>query len=164
MLGVCGSSPVTRPACPAHVPKAPLGSVSITIFPTTAYGHPTAMQESIEWFDRSQRENPHPPRFGHLEISEGAFPTSREDSPARPITSIRIPPTYAPAPVPIGHPAWTRPPGLLIFGDCFGNHLCYRWHYARHRYQIDLHAWYPLTHTRDVLHAIVVSTPAARSR
>ena len=33
-----------------------------------------------------------------------------------------------------------------------------------HRYRVDLHAWYPLAHTRDVVHAIVASTPSARGR
>lgn len=164
MLGVCTSSPLTRPACPNRVPDAPLGSVNILIFPTPAYGPPTAIQDSIEWFDGSGADNPHPPRFGHLEVSEGHFPTSSHDGPPQPITVIRIPRTYAPAPIPINHPSWTHPHGLLIFGDCFGNHLCYRWRHAHRRYQIDLHAWYPLTHTRDVLHAIVSSTPAGHER
>jgi hypothetical protein len=161
MLGVCNSSPLTRPACPNRVPDAPLGSLIITIFPTPAYGPPTAIQDSIEWFYGSDLHNPHPPRFGHLKISEGNFPTAPHDGPRQPITAIRIPRTYAPAPTPISHPAWTHPHGLLIFGDCFGNHLCYRWRHGHRRYQIDLHAWYPLTHTRDVLHAIVSSTPAS---
>ena len=69
---------------------------------------------------------------------------------------------YVTRPIPLGERAWTASPGRLIFGDCFGNHLCYRWRHDGRRYQIDLHAWEPVTRTVQVLHAIVRSTPDRR--
>jgi hypothetical protein len=166
MGDLCTESVLTRPACPSLVPRGQVDSGDVAIVPTPAYGVPTSTQISIEWFgDAAGRHNPHPPQFGHFEITEGHLLTAKHDATPRPLTTIPIPLGYAATlPIPLGHPHWTPNPGLLIFGDCFGNHLCYRWHQAGHQYQIDLHAWYPLTHTADVLRAIVRSTPAARTR
>jgi hypothetical protein len=164
MHHICTRSILTRPACPTILPKADAQSVYVVLAPTPAQGSPISFQISVEWFgDMASQRNLHPPRFGHIEISEGHIAAASRDAAPIPLDRIRIPSGYrATLPIPLGHPRWTREPGLLIFGDCFGNHLCYRWHGAGHHYQIDLHAWYPLSHTANVLRAIVRSTPAAQ--
>jgi hypothetical protein len=48
---------------------------------------------------------------------------------------------------------------VLVFGDCWGNHLCYRWREAGTARQLDLHGWEPFTETVAVLRRMVDSTP-----
>jgi hypothetical protein len=80
-----------------------------------------------------------------------------------PLSRLTLPESYVVTrPIPLGQRDWTLLPGRLVFGDCFGNHLCYRWRENGHGYQIDVHAWEPVTQTAHVLRAIVASTPAAR--
>ena len=165
MHDICTESLLTRPACPTILPKADVDGAYVVTAPSLAPGSAGSIQLSIEWFGRvASQRNLHPPEFGHFDISTGDITTAKRDAKPMPLSAIRVPLGYgATLPIPLGHPPWTPNPGLLIFGDCFGNHLCYRWRQAGRRYQIDLHAWYPLRHTADVLRAIVRSTPAAHA-
>jgi hypothetical protein len=162
--GVCEAFVLTRLVCPSRLPKADVRAADVSVTPSPpSGGTPAAMQISIEWYGHPpSSRNIHPPGFGHVEISVGRIVAAKHDAKPMPIDKIQIPTGYVPTrPIPIGHPRWTPSRGLLIFGDCFGNHLCYRWHQAGQHYQIDLHAWYPLRHTVDILRAIVRATPAA---
>jgi hypothetical protein len=67
--------------------------------------------------------------------------------------------TYAGAgPVPLGHRTWGGHRGLLVLGDCYGNHVCFSWRAAGARYQIDLHGWEPFPNAVAALRRIVSST------
>ncbi len=160
MRELCSTSPLTRPACPARLPQAATGVAAASSTPTPPYGAPSTIVVSIEWFGNAPLHNAHPPRFGHVEVSEGRFPVARQFGARPPLSAMQIPVGPVAGPIPLGHRSWTEPAGFLVFGDCFGNHLCYRWRRGGHRYQVDLHAWNPLTHTVDVLHAMVDSTPS----
>jgi hypothetical protein len=100
----------------------------------------------------------------HLELATGRFPIASRYAPRVSISTLKVPKGYTVTqPILLGERAWTTNPGRLVFGDCFGNHLCYRWRQGGRRYQIDLHAWEPVTQTVQVLRAIVRSTPAGLS-
>jgi hypothetical protein len=104
-----------------------------------------------------------PPQFVHLELTAGYVASSRRYAPPLPIGRLTVPRGYSVTrPIPLGQRDWTANPGKLVFGDCFGNHLCYRWRENGRGYQIDLHAWKPVTQTAHVLRAIVASTPSGR--
>jgi len=45
-----------------------------------------------------------------------------------------------------------------VLGDCYGDHLCFRWRVAGRAYQIDLHGWEPFLQTVAALRRIVSST------
>jgi hypothetical protein len=62
------------------------------------------------------------------------------------------------APVPLGRRTWGGHHGLLVLGDCFGNHLCFRWRAAAAAYHIDLHGWEPFPETVSAPRRIVSST------
>jgi hypothetical protein len=66
------------------------------------------------------------------------------------------------APIPLGHPRWGGRQGVLVLGDCFSNHLCFRLS-QRGTYQIDIHGWEPFTQTVLALHKIVSSLPSPSS-
>jgi hypothetical protein len=154
------STALTRLACPTKLPAMHEGFVYVT----TAAGRTRGRaydQISVEWVgNNTGKEGTPPPNFGHFDITAGHLVTASRDAPAQRLDSIHIPLQDPLHPIPIGDRSWTTPKGKLIFGDCFANHICYRWQRGGHRYQIDLHAWPPLTQTAAVLHAIVQSTPS----
>jgi hypothetical protein len=117
---------------------------------------------SVSW--GGEYPNPHrnrPPHFVHLELTAGYITSAKCFAPPVPISRLTVPRSYtATRPISLGKRDWTAKPGTLVFGDCFGNHLCYRWRQGRHGHQIDLHAWEPVAQTVRVLRAIVISTPA----
>ena len=67
----------------------------------------------------------------------------------------------APPPLGFGRRDWNGRHGVLVLGDCFANHLCFRWRERGVGYQIDLHGWEPFTQTVASLRAIVASLPSA---
>jgi hypothetical protein len=54
---------------------------------------------------------------------------------------------------------WRGNSGSLVLGDCFGNHLCYRWRQGDAILQVDVHGWEPFTETVATLRQIVQSIP-----
>jgi hypothetical protein len=164
---LCDASRVARPACPRAVPMAGVDGGDVTMQPWPAWpgqGRVKTSWMSITWSGPGVvRANAvHPPAFGHFEVTAGYVRHAAHDARRIPLARIRIPTGYITGkPIPLGRRRWTRHAGTLIFGDCFANHLCYRWPGPAGTYQVDLHAWYPLAQTVAVLHAMVASTPAA---
>jgi hypothetical protein len=157
---ICRTRAMLRVACPSRVPEGGVRSAYITVVPRPwdRRSKPPSLLVSAEYAFGRRR-----PPFVHLELATGRFPIARRYAPRVPISRLRVSADFSlTQPIPLGERAWTANPGRLVFGDCFGNHLCYRWHQDGRRYQIDLHAWEPLTQTVQVLRAIVRSTPAGR--
>jgi hypothetical protein len=99
--------------------------------------------------------------FAHLELAAGDLAFS--DPPvtaAVPAHNGMLTGREGETPAPVVHlHAWRWPyGGSLLLGDCFGNHLCYRWHQLDRWYQIDMHGWEPFTQTVAALRAVVGST------
>jgi hypothetical protein len=167
LVELCRTRPL-RVACPRRVPAAGPQGAYVDVVPTPPSERPklTSLLVSVSWGgEYPQPRRNRPPQFVHLELTGGRVRTSKRYAPAIPIGRLRVPRGYVPTrPVLLGSRAWTANPGVLVFGDCFGNHLCYRWRESGRGYQIDLHAWDPVRETVDVLRAIVLSTPAARRK
>jgi hypothetical protein len=161
LAALCAAPTMLRLACPTRVPAGTSEGAYVTIQPSPPSEEPrvTSVTVSIEAPTIPTRTRPQPP--WHLELTAGFRSRTRRFARPRPLTRITVPPDYlVTAPVPLGRRDWTTAPGSLVFGDCFGNHLCYRWRQGGRGYQIDLHAWDPVTQTARVLRAIVRSTPA----
>jgi hypothetical protein len=157
---LCRARALLRVACPSRVPAGGPHSAYVTVVPMP-WGRrpkPPSLLVSAEYaFGRGR------PPFVHLELATGRIPIAKRYAPRVPIGRLRVSEDYdVTRPIPLGKRALTASQGRLVFGDCFGNHLCYRCLQDGSRYQIDLHAWEPVTQTVQVLRAIVRSTPAGR--
>jgi hypothetical protein len=152
----------TRSICPSLVPAGPTNY--ITVFSAPRWRSSSAGSDdllSVEWGapGRHAARN-RPPVFAHLELAVGDIPLAhppattavtarngmmagREGEMAAPVVRLRA-------------PRWPYG-GSLTLGDCWGNHLCYRWRQAGHWYQIDIHGWEPFTQTVAALRAVVGS-------
>ena len=161
---LCRSPPMLRVACPSRVPAAGSPGAYVDVVPTPPSERPKlrSLLVSVSW--GGEYPNPRrnrPPQFVHLELTAGHVASAKRYAPPVPISRLTVPRGYtATRPISLGERDWTANPGKLVFGDCFGNHLCYRWSHGNRDYQIDLHAWEPVTQTVRVLRAIVISTPA----
>jgi hypothetical protein len=159
-------TPLLRVACPGRVPAFGFPGAFVDVVPTPPSERPKlrSLLVSVSW--GGEYANPRrnrPPQFLHFELTAGYIVSSRRLAPPVPLDRLTIPLGYTVTrPISLGHRGWTANPGKLVFGDCFGNHLCYRWRENGRGYQIDLHAWEPVTQTAHVLRAIVASTPSGR--
>jgi hypothetical protein len=164
---LCRASRIARPACPRALPMAGADGGDVTLEPWPPWpgqGRVKTSWMSVTWSGRGMPppNAVRPPWFGHFEVTAGYVRRAAHKARRIPLARIKIPAGYITTkPIPLGRRRWTSPAGELIFGDCFANHLCYRWPGHAGTYQIDLHAWYPLAQTAAVLHAMVASTPAA---
>lgn len=166
LRGLCRTQPMLADACPSRVPAARPTVAFVDVVPTPPSERPglRSLLVSVSW--GGEYPNParnRPPHFVHLELTAGSITRADHFAPPVPISRLTVPLGYtATRPISLGTRDWTSNLGKLVFGDCFGNHLCYRWRQHDRAYQIDLHAWEPVTQTVRVLRAIVVSTPSAR--
>ncbi len=164
---LCRASRIARPACPRVVPMAGVDGADVSMQPWPPWpgqGRVRTSWMSVTWSGPGipRPTAVRPPAFGHFEVTAGYVRHAAHDARRIPLARIKIPTGYITTePIPLGHRPWTHRAGRLIFGDCFANHLCYRWPGPVGTYQIDLHAWYPLAQTVAVLHTMVASTPAA---
>jgi hypothetical protein len=162
----CRSLRPLRPACPRSIPLAVSGYVEAEVsrFPLSCRGSRGARNLlSVQWSaeDPSHPSRNGPPRFLHLEVSSGtACVRWRFRKPAaRPrIGMMRGRGFVGAEVVPFGRRTWGGRRGVLVLGDCYGNHLCFRWRAAGTAYQIDLHAWEPFPQAVSALRRIVSST------
>jgi hypothetical protein len=148
----------TRPICPTRIPKTQRSLLNVFFEPNIV--GPGGRQDwlSVEWGIASgDTDNNRPPAFLHLDLRAGAIAINQrfKRAPVKPRDGLFR--TRAAGPLPLGHPSWIGMDGTLVLGDCFGNHLCYRWRHGRVAYQIDLHGWEPLTQTVATLRTIVSS-------
>lgn len=159
----------TRPICPTRMPAADPGSITVFHEPSWRSGStPKRWQDLLDvaWGAPygSQPTRNHPPRFLHLRLSAGDVPVARQF--AGPIVQPRDGLMLSRggeaggAPVLLGHPRWGGHRGVLVLGDCFSTHLCFRWSEHGIPYQIDIHGWEPFTQTVAALHNIVLSLPS----
>jgi hypothetical protein len=163
LAALCASPPMLRIACPTRVPAVG-GERAYVDVTQTRDSRPHTLRSVLV----SVEAGAIPARAAngapfHLELTAGYVADHTPYGPRKPISRLTVPPGYAVTrPVRLGRRDWTTEPGTLVFGDCYGNHLCYRWQQNGRGYQIDLHAWDPVARTAKVLRAIVVSTPAGR--
>jgi hypothetical protein len=169
LLAACRSLR-TRPICPRRIPAADAHLIDVYYEPSWRSGSsPSARQDliGVSWGapyeNRPTKDSP--PRFLHLELAAGAVPVDRRfDHPVVGVhDGLMRGRGYegAPPPLPLGRRDWNGRRGVLVLGDCFGNHLCFRWRERGVPYQIDLHGWEPFTQTVAALREIVSAIPAA---
>jgi hypothetical protein len=151
----------TRVICPRIIPMASASFLEVSYQPQVG---PATDLLSVQWsapYENEPARN-RPPRFLHLELESGAVPVERRYShgPTEPRNGLMRRRDYEAAdPLPLGRPRWGGRNGVLVLGDCFGNHLCFRWRERGIGYQIDLHGWEPFTKTVAALRAVVGSLP-----
>jgi len=155
----------THSICPTRIPAGPTNYVSVFFEPGWRSSHGRSDDLlSVEW--GAPYPNPtrnRPPAFAHLELAAGETSLAEhvDASPVVPRNGMmtgREGEAAAPA-VRLTTSNWPVPDGSLVLGDCFGNHLCYRWREAGANYQVDLHGWEPFTETVATLRQIVQSIP-----
>jgi hypothetical protein len=148
----------TRPICPQQIPAASPSYVNVFFEPSIV--GPGGRQDwlSVEWgTPHGDTANNRPPGFLHLDLRAGAIPLNKrfQRPPVAPRDGLFL--TRSAGPLPLGHPRWAGRSGVLVLGDCFGNHLCFRWPEQTVGYQIDLHGWEPFSETVAALRATVGS-------
>jgi hypothetical protein len=155
----------TRSICPTRIPAAPTNYVSVLFEPRWRSSHGRSDDLlSVEW--DAPYPNParnRPPAFAHLELTAGEISLGGhvDAGPVVPRNGMmagRESEAAAPA-VRLASSNWRGRGGNLLLGDCFGNHLCYRWRQAGATLQVDLHGWEPFTETVATLRQIVQSIP-----
>jgi hypothetical protein len=158
----------TRPICPTRIPAAQ-PNFSLFYEPNWRSGSSSVARQdllSVSWGapHGSDFAQNHPPSFLHLDLIAGAVPLDRHFAhpvvvPHDGLMFLTGSGEAAEAPIPLGHPHWNGRHDVLVLGDCFSNHLCYRWRQAASTYQIDIHGWEPFTQTVSALRQIVSSLP-----
>jgi hypothetical protein len=163
---LCRTRRILRGACPRRVPAVGRQGAYVEVVPMPPSGQPKPRSLFVSVSSGGEYTSPRlnrPPGFVHLELTAGHVVSSRRYAPPVPLARLTVPVGYvATRPISLGLRDWTANPGTLVFGDCFGNHLCYRWHANGRDYQIDLHAWDPIGQTAHALKAIVRSTASRR--
>jgi hypothetical protein len=162
--GACDSLPRLRAACPRSIPLALSGFVEATAVRGFATCGGAAREDllSVQWSAEDPRHpaRNRPPKFMHLEVGAGSacmrWRFRRASVRPRP-GMMRGRNFLSSAVVPLGRRTWAGRRGLLVLGDCYGNHLCFRWRGSGIAYQIDLHGWEPFPETVSVLRRIVSS-------
>jgi hypothetical protein len=157
LAALCATEPLLRLACPTRIPAATAAGAYVDVVPTPRSEEPKLTSLLVSVQSATDRLP------FHLELTAGYVASGRRYAARKPISRVTVPRGFVVTrPIPLGRRDWTTRPGTLVFGDCYGNHLCYRWRQNGRGYQIDLHAWDPVAQTAHVLRAIVVSTPAGR--
>jgi hypothetical protein len=155
----------TRVICPTLIPAGPTTYVSVFFEPRWRSSHGRSDDLlSVEW--GAPRPDPgrnRPPAFAHLELAAGDISLAGHVgagavAPRNGMMAGRESEAAAPA-VRLASSNWGGRGGSLILGDCFGNHLCYRWRQEGATFQVDLHGWEPFTETVATLRQIVQSIP-----
>jgi hypothetical protein len=153
----------TRAICPTLIPAGPTTYVSAFLEPRWRLSHGQSDDLlSVSWGGpHSDPARNRPPAFAHLELAAGDI------SLAGKVGGGAVPPRNgmmanregeaAESAVRLTSSNWGG--GSLVLGDCFGNHLCYRWRRAGADYQVGLHGWEPFTETVATLRQIVQSIP-----
>jgi hypothetical protein len=151
----------TAAACPSIIPAPMSGAAAYVTFSEDTFEQAgrvnrRARDIGVIWGGEANdvRQN-RPPRLVHLDILGGVGlaplppPVGRSEPRDGLLRQGKVP-------LDLGRPPW-RIAGHLMLGACFENHLCYRWTSGGKQYQLDLHAWEPLTETVAVLQAMVES-------
>jgi hypothetical protein len=155
----------TRLICPARIPAGPTNYVSVLVEPRWRSSHGQSDDLlSVEWgAPHPDPARNRPPAFAHLELSAGdlgldghvdAGPVAARDG----MMAGREGEAAAPV-VMLESSNWRGHGGRLVLGDCFGNHLCYRWRQGAAILQVDLHGWEPFTESVATLRQVVQSIP-----
>jgi hypothetical protein len=158
-LSLLCRSMIAQP-CPREIPR-PASSFTIVQVGPYANGRSTTTTPTrlidAAWGGATGRTGlDRPPRLVHLILSNGDRPSRATPTDTNLATLLRH--GYPPRPILLGHPTWAGHDGTLSLGDCFGDHLCYRWTSKGTTDLVSIHAYDPLTQTISVLRAIVTST------
>lgn len=159
----CASLPRLGALCPRVIPLARsdyVGAVAVRSANTCGSGSRDLL--SVQWSaeDPSHPRHNRPPRFLHFEASAGAgcLRWQYARAPVTPHPGMMRGREYeGSSPVPLGTRTWGGHRGLLVLGDCFGNHLCFRWRAGGGADQLDLHGWEPFPETVGALRRMVSS-------
>lgn len=152
----------TRVICPTRIPVGPTSYISLLYEPGWRSSHNRRTDLlSVEWgAPRPDPARNRPPAFAHLELAAGGISLARhiDKGPVAPRNGMMVgrESEAAAATIELTSPGW-RGRGSLVLGDCFGNHLCYRWRHSGEYLQVDLHGWEPFTQTVATLREIVRS-------
>jgi hypothetical protein len=150
----------TRPVCPGRIPAARTGSLDLFFEPSIPGRSRRQDWLSAEWgTPHGDTADNRPPGFVHLDLRAGAVPLNKRFRRSSVAPRDGLFPTRSGGPIPLGHPLWAGRNGVLVLGDCFGNHLCFRWRQRGVGYQVDLHGWEPFSQPVATLHALVASIP-----
>jgi len=155
----------TRAICPTRIPAGPTNYISVLFEPRWRSSHGRSDDLlSVEWgAPRPDPARNRPPAFAHLELSAGdlelaghvdAGPVAARDG----MMAGREGEAASPV-VRLESSNWRGRDGRLVLGDCFGNHLCYRWREGHSILQVDIHGWEPFTETVATLQQVVQSIP-----
>jgi hypothetical protein len=157
----------TRRICPSRIPAANPRFIDLYYEPQwgSRKGSAGANLIGVSWGapHDNQPTRDRPPRFLHLDLTAGAVRVRWHFD--QPVARVRNGlmrgrgGEATPGPLPLGRRQWNGRRGVLVLGDCFGNHLCFRWRERGVAYQIDLHGWEPFTQTVAALRGIVFSLP-----
>jgi hypothetical protein len=152
----------TRAICPTQIPVGPTNYISLFYEPRWRSSHTRSDDLlSVEWgAPRPDPARNRPPAFVHLELTAGGISLAGhiDAGPVAPRNGMmagRESEAAAPT-IKLTSPGWPGR-GSLALGDCFGNHLCYRWRHLGEYLQVDLHGWEPFTQTVATLREIVRS-------
>ena len=155
----------TRSICPTLIPSGPTNYVSMLFEPRWRSSHGQSDDLlSVEWgAPRPDPAQNRPPAFAHLELAAGGLSLAGHVDaeavvPRDGMMAGRESEASAPA-VRLASSNWRGHHGSLVLGDCFGNHLCYRWRQEGTNFQVDLHGWEPFTESVATLRRIVQSIP-----
>jgi hypothetical protein len=155
----------TRLICPTRIPVGPTTYVSVLFEPRWRSSQGKADDLlGVEWgAPGPDPARNRPPGFAHLELAAGGVSLAghADAGPVAPRNGMmagRESEAASPA-VKLVSSSWDGHRGTLVLGDCFGNHLCYRWRQAGTNLQVDLHGWEPFTETVAALRQIVQSIP-----
>lgn len=145
-----------RTGCPTRLPR-PASPTSLVQVTPVGHGRRAGASVDVAWGGTTGRASAdRPPQLVHLIVSDADRPPSGAPAAGvNPVTLLRG--GYPRKPVVLGHPGWTRPAGTLSLGDCFGDHVCYRWRSAGRNHLVSIHAWSPLTQTLSVFAQVVRS-------
>jgi hypothetical protein len=147
-------------ACPSRIPTPAAPLTIVQVVPVKAgrsSTNATSKEIDVAWGGGTgSSKADKPPTLVHLVVSDGDRAPS-EAPPARIDRAHLLDNGYPRSPLVLGHPEWAGHHGTLTIGDCFGDHVCYRWRSEGRNFLISMHAWSPLTQTLAVLARVVTS-------
>jgi hypothetical protein len=128
----CASLPRIAGHCPGVIPLAQTSGTIAEAAHDRRIGPGRVEDEvGVQWGGESAGHpaRNHPPGFLHFEVSAGDIGGLRRFGHAATVPAagiMRGRSFFTSAPVPFGSRLWGTHHGVLVRGDCWGNHLCYR--------------------------------------
>ncbi|MDQ4018879.1 MAG: hypothetical protein M3188_03465 [Actinomycetota bacterium] len=167
-LRECRRSKRMRPACPAHVPRVPVGRIDAGLY--RDFPNAGAQAFNLQWGGEhpGRPELNRPPGMLHLVILAGPLvspPYGLTDE--QPVRDGVLRETRKRGLL-FGSVRWGSRTGELVLappyglGGIEGNHLIFRWRAGKEKYALSLHAWEPFHETLSALRGVIESLPEAK--